>query len=699
MSDAKDNDKPGSRRGTLTVKRTTGAGTVNQSFARGKTKSVVVEKKRKRVLGGQNEGPAKTQTEKKRPTPASQKGLSEQEMKARQQAIAKARADEEERRSQREQEERERTERAEADRQKLEEEREREEDARKQAEAEADAARREAEERTRAEAKADADAAAAGETADERKVRKEKEAKDRERDEPEDMAELAERAGGRIKTKKTAPVAKAAQKKRDDASRRRGKLTIQNVFENDEGRQRSLASVQRARQREKERRKQGGSGSEKSVRDVVVPETITIGELANRMTERTADVVKFLMKQGQMVRANDTLEADDAELIVEEFGHRVKRVAESDVETGFIEDDDPEELKKPRPPIVTVMGHVDHGKTSLLDAMRSTDVVAGEAGGITQHIGAYQVQLGAGDKITFLDTPGHAAFSAMRARGANVTDIVILVVAADDGVMPQTIEAINHAKAAQTPIIVAVNKIDKEGANPQKVLQDLLQHEIVVEAMGGDVQVVEVSALKKTGLDALTEAITLQAEVLELKANPDRIADGVVIESKMEQGRGAVATLLVNRGELKRGEIVVAGTAWGKMRALTNERGQQLKAAGPAVPVEVMGLNSAPEPGEPFAVVETEARARELTEYRQRMVRDRSAGGGPSAQASLEQMMTKLQDKQISEMPLLIKADVQGSTEAIVGSLDKLAHEEVRARVVLSGVRAINESDVQLAKA
>jgi len=457
--------------------------------------------------------------------------------------------------------------------------------------------------------------------------------------------------------------------------------------------------MRRAREREKERRLAGDAGArDKVVREVVIPETITVAELASRMSERARDVVKFLMQQGDMKRPDDELDADTAELIVEEFGHKVRRVAESDVETGFISEDDPEESKKPRYPVVTIMGHVDHGKTSLLDALRSTDVAAGEAGGITQHIGAYQVKLKSGDKITFLDTPGHAAFSSMRLRGAQATDIVVLVVAADDSVMPQTIEAINHAKAADVPIIVAVNKMDKEGADATRVLNDLLQYEVLTESVGGDVQAIEVSALKKTGLDDLVEAITLQAEVLELTANPDRSADGVVIESQVAKGRGPVATVLVKRGTLKRGDIVVAGTAWGKVRALTDERGQQLKEAGPSLPVEVLGLNGAPEPGEPFAVVETEARAREITEYRDRKLRQLDAASGPSAVASLEQMMASLKDKDIAEAVLVVKADVQGSAEAIKQAVEKLGNDEVRARVIHSAAGGITESDILLAR-
>jgi translation initiation factor IF-2 len=510
---------------------------------------------------------------------------------------------------------------------------------------------------------------------------------------------MLEAMGGRVKQKRANPAAEKQQPSRSkEPKRRQGKLTIQNLVEDDTDRQRSLASMRRAREREKARRAQGGSAREKVSREVVVPEAISIQDLAQRMTERAADVVKYLMTQGQMMRANDMLDADTAELIVEEFGHTIKRVSEADVEVGFIEGDDPEDTKVGRPPVVTVMGHVDHGKTSLLDAMRSTDVAAGEAGGITQHIGAYQVQLKTGAKITFLDTPGHAAFSSMRSRGAQATDIVILVVAADDGVMPQTIEAISHAKAAGAPMIVAVNKVDKPDSNPDKVLQELLQHEVFVESMGGDTQSVNVSAIKKTGLDELTEAISLQAEFLELKANPDRSADGVVIESQIDKGRGPVATVLVKRGTLKRGDIVVAGAQWGKVRALVNERGQQMKEAGPSLPAEILGLDGAPEPGELFSVVETEARARELVDYRQRVLRDKSAAARSGGGASLEQMMAKLKHSEIEEMPLLVKSDVQGSGEAIVGALEKIGNEEVQARVIHHAAGGVSESDVLLAQ-
>jgi translation initiation factor IF-2 len=459
---------------------------------------------------------------------------------------------------------------------------------------------------------------------------------------------------------------------------------------------RSLASVRRAREREREKRKGGVQEQARVAREVVIPDVITVGELANRMATRGVEVIKFLMRQGVMLKINDVIDNDTAELVATEFGHTVKRVSEADVEEGFIGAEDQDDHLEPRPPVVTVMGHVDHGKTSLLDALRSTDVVAGEHGGITQHIGAYQVRLENGQAVTFLDTPGHAAFSAMRMRGANVTDIVVLVVAADDGVMPQTVEAINHARAAGAPIIVAINKIDKPGADPTRVINELLQHEIVVESLGGDTQAIEVSATQKMGLDNLIEAILLQAEVLDLKANPDRTADGVVIEAKLDRGRGAVSTVLVKRGTLKRGDIVVAGDTFGRVRALLNERGEQLDSAGPSVPVEILGLDGTPAPGEPFAVVENDARARELTEYRVRLKREKS--GSPIAGASLADMMARLADKKVSELPLVIKADVQGSAEAIVGSLDKLGTDEVRARIILSGAGAISESDVMLAK-
>lgn len=701
MSDADERNPSG--RKPLTLGARTGSGTVQQSFARGRSKAVVVEKKRKRVAPGTAGAPAAKDTggkpvsdaDKARAAlaaKAKQLGLSEEELIRRQRAIARARAEAEERDAKKKAEEAEHARRAEEDRKALEDQRKREDDARKEAEA------RKQVEAERAAAPDPADMPVLPVDPDTAKpqrkvVDKDARAKDEARGADTDEDE------GRAK-KKLTPAAKAPVARSKDGGERRpkGRLTIQNLVEDDEGRQRSLASMRRAREREKQRRTQGGTEREKVARDVVVPESITVQELANRMAERAADVVKFLMKQGQMVRAVDFLEADDAELIVEEFGHRVKRVSDADVEEGFISADDPEDTKQPRPPVVTIMGHVDHGKTSLLDALRSTDVAGGEAGGITQHIGAYQVQLKSGDKITFLDTPGHAAFSAMRARGAQATDIVILVVAADDGVMPQTAEAINHAKAAGVPMIVAINKIDKPDATPDKVLNNLLQHEIVTESMGGDVQAIPVSALKKIGLEELTEAISLQAEMLELKANPDRSAEGIVIESQIDKGRGPVATVLVKRGTLKRSDIVVAGVQWGKVRALTNERGAQMTEAGPSLPAEILGLDGAPEPGEVFSVVESEARARELVDYRVRQRRDKSAGTGGGG-TSLEQMMARFQQNEVQELPILIKADVQGSAEALTGALEKVGNEEVRARVIHAAPGGVSEADVQLAKA
>jgi translation initiation factor IF-2 len=508
---------------------------------------------------------------------------------------------------------------------------------------------------------------------------------------PDDDDDNRKRAG--------AAPAKAVSRTKGEPKRREGRLTIQTVAgdEDTAERMRSLASVRRAREREKEKRKGGSQEQAKAAREVVIPDVITVQELGNRMATRAVDIIKFLMRQGMMLKINDVIDNDTAELVATEFGHTVRRVSEADVEEGFLDAEDDAEDTMTRPPVVAIMGHVDHGKTSLLDALRATDVVAGEAGGITQHIGAYQVRLENGERVTFLDTPGHAAFSAMRARGANVTDIVVLVVAADDGVMPQTIEAINHARAANTPIIVAVNKMDKPGADSTRVVNELLQHEIVAESLGGETQIIEVSATKKMGLDNLIEAILLQAEVMDLRANSDRTAEGVVIEAKLDKGRGPVATVLLKRGTLKRGEIVVAGANWGKVRALINERDEQLTSAGPSDAVEILGLDGAPDPGEAFAVVENEARAREITEYRERKRRERNMAPA-MAGVSLSDMMAKLQDKQLKELPIVIKADVQGSAEAITGSLAKLATEEVRARVILSGVGGITESDVLLAK-
>jgi translation initiation factor IF-2 len=460
-------------------------------------------------------------------------------------------------------------------------------------------------------------------------------------------------------------------------------------------RMRSLASVRRAR--EKLRQQQVSAEPTKIVRDVVIPETITVQELANRMAERSADVIKSLMRMDVMATINQVIDADTAELIVTEFGHKLKRVAEADVEIGLKGEVDVEGNLKSRPPVVTIMGHVDHGKTSLLDALRHTDVAAGEAGGITQHIGAYQVELKGGQRITFIDTPGHQAFTAMRARGANVTDIVVLVVAGDDGIKEQTVEAIRHARAAQVPIIVAINKMDKADANADRVRQELLQHELVVEKLGGDILDVEVSATKKMNLEKLEEAILLQAEILDLKANPDRQSEGVVIEAKLERGRGAVATVLIQRGTLRVGDIFVSGNEWGRVRAIIDERGNNLKEAGPAMPVEVLGLNGAPLAGDDFAVVDSESRARDVTSFRQRRRRDQTAAAG--ARGTLEQMFSQITAGIAKEFPVLVKSDVQGSLEAIVASLVKLSTGEVAIRVLHSAVGGINESDIILAKA
>ena len=485
--------------------------------------------------------------------------------------------------------------------------------------------------------------------------------------------------------------------RRSEPRRRSGKLTIAEALGGSEERTRSLASIKRAREKEKQQQQQHLSEGKKVIRDVVVPESITVQELANRMAERAADVIKTLMNMGVMATITQTIDADTAELVVAEFGHNLTRVSDADVELGLKGEADTESLMVARPPVVTVMGHVDHGKTSLLDAIRETDVAGHEKGGITQHIGAYQVTLGSGQKISFIDTPGHAAFTAMRARGANVTDIVVLCVAADDGVMPQTIEAIDHAKAAGVPIIVAINKIDKEGADAKRIRTDLLQHDLVVEEMGGEILAVEVSATEKTNLDKLEEAILLQAELLDHKANPDRLAEGVVIEAKMEQGRGSVATVLVQRGTFKVGDIFVAGNEWGRARALIGAHGDNLEEADPSMPVEVLGLNGTPAAGEEFAVVESEGRAREVVEFRQKRVRDEKAAAG--ARGTLEQMFEKIQEgSDLQVLPVVIKGDVHGSIEAISGALEALGTDEVQVQVLHSGVGGINESDVTLAK-
>jgi len=710
--DVETEDKSRARRKPLTLRRTE-TGAVKQSFSHGRSKTVVVETKRRRVLTPKKPGEAAekpapetkaapVKEKKAAPPPAEDaakkkgavlKTLSEDEKVARAEALAKARRDKAERDKREAAEKAEREAREAEERAKLEVERKRaaEEDAKRAKEAEE---RRKAEEEARIaleEEEAERKKRNAAKT-DARAKSKDSEAEKRAEEDPDNpLAQL----GGRIKTRRKSAVDDRSSKSKEPARRRTGKLTIANALD-DEERQRSLASVKRAREREKLARQKRGGG-DRVVRDVTIPETITVQDLAARMSMRAVDLVKELMKEGQMVMANDILDADTAQLVAEDLGHTVKRVSESDVEEGLGGEADADKDMEARPPVVTIMGHVDHGKTSLLDAMRQTDVVAGEAGGITQHIGAYQVDLGKKGKITFLDTPGHAAFTQMRARGAEVTDIIILVVAADDSIMPQTEEAISHAKAAGVPIIVAINKVDKPDSNPDKVRTDLLQYEIQVESMGGEVQDIEVSALKKTNLDGLQDAILLQSELLELKANPNRAAEGAVVEARLDKGRGAVATLLVERGTLKRSDIVVVGSEWGKVRAMSDDKGKQVKEAGPAYPVEVLGLNGVPEPGDQFYVVESEARAREVAEFRQRQRREKDAA--KSSGTSLEQMMAQLQDSEIKELPVVIKGDVQGSVEAIVSALENMSTDEVRVRVLHTGVGGVSESDVILAQA
>lgn len=506
-------------------------------------------------------------------------------------------------------------------------------------------------------------------------------------------------SGGGLAPRRPAEPARPQQRDRKaDDRRQSGKLTVNRALgDNDGARARSLAALKRAREKE-HRRSYGGSREPqaKQVRDVVVPEAITVQELANRMAEKGSDLVKALFKMGMPVTITQTIDQDTAELLVTEFGHNILRVSESDIDIAHDTSEDPEDQLQPRPPVVTIMGHVDHGKTSLLDALRGTDVVKGEAGGITQHIGAYQVTLKDKSKITFLDTPGHEAFSEMRARGANVTDIVVLVVAANDGLMPQTIEAINHTKAAGVPMIVAINKVDLDSANPQRVRERLLEHEVMVEEMGGEVQDVEVSALKKTGLDQLIEKIQLQAELLELRANPDREAEGTVIEAKLDKGRGPVATILVNRGTLKVGDVFVVGAESGKIRALVDDKGRQIKEAGPAMPVEILGLSGVPMAGDPLQVVENEARAREVAEYRAGVIQQKRTTNAP---ASLESMFSALKEKQAMEYPLVVKADTQGTVEAIVAAINKISTDDIKARVLHAGVGGITESDVNAAAA
>ena len=694
MSDTTSKDKTlrvGGRK-PLSLKRDTD--TVRQSFSGGRTKAVVVEKKRRRVatpgadiaapveeapktesarrpaLRRQPDGEAPPQATRARGGGMVLRTLTDEEQDARKHALSEARMREAEERRlaeievrrRAEEEEQLQRERAEAER------RQAEEEARKQAE---DEARRRSEEAAR-----------------------------RRLGEDEVPSPARTEAGdARGLRQRRVEMPKPARTKASPGERRRGRLTVTNALDAAESeRERSLASVRRRREKEKRQLHGFTPTQEKIVRDVVIPEAITVQELANRMAERAVDVIRLLMKDGQMVKITDVLDADTAQIVADEMGHNVRRVAASDVEEGLFDVPDAEETLKPRPPVVTIMGHVDHGKTSLLDAIRSANVVSTEAGGITQHIGAYQVEQ-SGQRITFIDTPGHEAFTAMRARGAQATDIAILVVAADDGVMPQTVESINHARAAGVPIIVAINKIDKPGADPNKVRTELLQHEIVVESMGGETLDVEVSALKHTNLDKLLEAILLQAEILNLEANPDRPAEGIVVEAQLDRGRGPVATVLVQRGTLNVGDIIVAGAEWGRVRALIDDRGEHVREAGPSAPVEVLGFQATPEAGDRLGVVESEARAREVTEYRQNLRREKMAASAAGARGSLEQMMSRLhvQGKQL--FPILIKGDVQGSVEAIAQALDKLGTDEVAVQIMHAGVGGITESDVNLAAA
>jgi len=668
---------------TLGLRGGSRPGNVKQSFSHGRTKNVVVETKRKRVVvpkpgAGKPSGTPNSPVGSPSRRPA---GISDTEMDRRLKAVQAAKAREVEEAANREAAEKARAEDRERRRAEIEakerEEKEREERAKAKAE---DA------EREKRKAEAEAQRAAAT---------------------PEETPEAGK--GPRTGASKPAPAAATPRKtdreqrptrnKGRDDGRRSGKLTLNQALRGGEGgRQRSMAAMKRKQERARQKAMGGSVEREKVVRDVQLPEAIVVSELANRMAERVGEVVKSLMNMGLMVTQNQTIDADTAELIIEEFGHNVVRVSDADVEDVIKEAEDKPEDLQPRPPVITIMGHVDHGKTSLLDAIRKTKVVSGEAGGITQHIGAYQVTTDSGAVLSFLDTPGHAAFTSMRSRGAQVTDIVVLVVAADDAVMPQTIEAIHHAKAAQVPMIVAINKIDRPDADPDKVRTDLLQHEVIVEKMSGEVQDVEVSAITGQGLDELLDAIALQAEILELKANPNRAASGAVIEAKLDVGRGPVATVLVHNGTLKQGDIFVVGEQWGKVRAMENDRGERIKSAGPSVPVEVLGLNGTPEAGDVLNVTDTEAQAREIAEYRAQAAKDKRAAAG--AATTLEQLMANAKaDEDVSELPILVKADVQGSAEAIVQAMEKIGNDEVRVRVLHSGVGAITETDVGLAEA
>ncbi|MBL4811994.1 MAG: translation initiation factor IF-2 [Rhodobacteraceae bacterium] len=666
-------------------------GNVKQSFSHGRTKNVVVETKRKRVVVPKPGALTTGTVSPGRPggDPSRRpKGISDAELERRMKALVLARAREADDTAKRAAEEKEREEERGRRRAELvakeREERERIEARKAKADEEERKVAAVAAAKAKAEAKSAAPAAAS----------------------PSTNGPAAERAvGARAPSgpRKTSDrdrndKQKARPGRGGDDGRRSGKLTLNQALHGDGRRQRSMAAMKRKQERARQKAMGGTVIREKVFLDVQLPEAITVSELANRMAERVADVVKSLMNNGIMATQNQTIDADTAELIIEEFGHKVVRVSDADVEDVIdAVIDAPEDLVS-RPPIITVMGHVDHGKTSLLDAIRKTKVVSSEAGGITQHIGAYQVEASDGSTLTFLDTPGHAAFTSMRARGAQVTDIVVLVVAADDAVMPQTIEAINHAKAAKVPMIVAINKIDVPAANADKVRTDLLMHEVIVEKMSGDVLDVEVSAMTGQGLDTLLEAIALQSELLDLKANPTRAALGAVIEAKLDVGRGPVATVLVQNGTLKRGDIFVVGQKWGKVRALIDQAGNRIEEAGPSVPVEVLGLNGTPEAGDVLNVVDTEAQAREIADYRESVSKEKRAAAG--AATTLEQLMAKAKDDEsVSELPILMKADVQGSAEAIIQAMEKIGNDEVRVRVLHSGVGAITESDIGLAEA
>ncbi|HET6618961.1 MAG TPA: translation initiation factor IF-2 [Dongiaceae bacterium] len=688
--------------GKLELKKTIDGGQVKQSFPHGRSKTVAVEVKKKRTfapgVGGKMEAVSELDTRHHapgEPTAADifdHHALTAHERAQRQKALEQARKDEDVRKIEEIKQAQAAADRAELQRQEAarlaEEERQRADQARRTKEDAATVTAKAAEPETEEAAKPAKGKATTAPGSMRAHMHKPQPGGAAEEDEGATRRRIAGRA----------VVKPAIAPRRDEPKRRTGKLSVSQALSDEEGaRMRSLAAVKRAREKEKRHLMAVAQPQAKVVRDVVLPETITVQDLASRMAERGADVIKALMKMGVMATINQVVDADTAELVIGEFGHKVRRVAEGDIETGLGGEVDADEHLVARPPIVTVMGHVDHGKTSLLDALRQTDVAAHEAGGITQHIGAYQVTLDNGGRITFIDTPGHAAFTEMRARGANVTDIVVLVVAADDGIMPQTVEAIRHAKAAKAPIIVAINKMDKPDANANRVRNELLSHELVVEELGGEVLAVEVSAKNKTNLDKLEQALLLQAEVLELKANPDRQAQGAVIEAKLERGRGTVATLLVQKGTLKVGDILIAGSEWGRVRALLDDRGRPVDEAGPATPVEVLGLQGTPQAGDTFVVVENEARAREIAEFR--LHRQRQTALAAAKRGTLEQMFTRIQAGEAKELAVVIKGDVQGSVEAITASLNQLATDEVKVRVLHAAVGGINESDVTLARA